>query len=60
MTDFNSIQVISFYGKSEERSTWIEKFLAKARRYGFKVVLLGKARIPKTGVKKVMRKWHLT
>jgi Reverse transcriptase (RNA-dependent DNA polymerase)/gag-polypeptide of LTR copia-type/Zinc knuckle len=48
MTDFNSIRVIPFYGKSEEWPTWSEKFLAKARRYGFKDVLLGKARIPKT------------
>jgi len=48
MTDFSSIRVIPFYGKSEEWPTWSEKFLAKARRYGFKDVLLGKARIPKT------------
>jgi ABC-type uncharacterized transport system permease subunit len=29
-------------------STWSEKFLAKVRRYGFKDVLLGKVKVPKT------------
>ena len=48
MTDLSTIRVIPFYGKSEEWPTWSEKFLAKARRYGFKDVLLGKVRIPKT------------
>jgi len=48
MTDLSTIRVIPFYGKSEEWPTWSKKFLAKARRYGFKNVLLGKVKIPKT------------
>jgi hypothetical protein len=48
MTDLSSIRVIPFYGKSVEWPTWSEKFLAKARCYGFKDVLLGKVRIPKS------------
>jgi tellurite resistance-related uncharacterized protein len=48
MTDLITIRVIPFYGKSEEWPTWSEKFLAKARCYGFNDVLLGKVRIPKT------------
>jgi hypothetical protein len=48
MTDLSTIRVIPFYGKNEEWPTWSEKFLAKARRYGFKDVLLGKVRIPMT------------
>jgi hypothetical protein len=44
MTDLSTIRVIPFYGKSQEWPTWSEKFLAKARRYGFKDVLLGKVR----------------
>jgi hypothetical protein len=40
--------VIPFYGKNDKWPTWSEKFLAKARRYGFKDVLLGKVRIPMT------------
>ena len=48
MTDLSAIHVIPFYGKSDEWPTWSEKFLAKAKRYGFKDVLLGKVTIPKT------------
>jgi hypothetical protein len=48
MTDLRTIRVIPCYGKSEEWPTWSEKFLAKARRYGFKDVLLGKVKVPKT------------
>jgi hypothetical protein len=48
MTDLSTLRVIPFYGKNEEWPTWSEKFLAKARRYGFKDVLLGKVRIPMT------------
>jgi gag-polypeptide of LTR copia-type len=48
MTDLSTIRVIPFYGKNEEWPTWSKKFLAKARRYGFKDVLLGNVRIPKT------------
>jgi hypothetical protein len=38
MTDLITIRVIPFYGKGEEWPTWSEKFLAKARCYGFKDV----------------------
>jgi hypothetical protein len=48
MTDLSTIKVITFYGKSEEWHTWSEKFLAKARRYVFKDVLLGKVKVPRT------------
>jgi hypothetical protein len=48
VTDLSSIRVIPFYGNSEEWATWSEKFLTKARRYGFKDALLGMVRIPKT------------
>jgi tellurite resistance-related uncharacterized protein len=48
MNDLSTIKVIPFYGKNEERPTWSEKFLAKARRYGFKRVLLGKVKVPGT------------
>jgi hypothetical protein len=47
MTDLSNIRVIPFYEKSEEWPTWSEKVLAKARRYGFKDVLLGKVKIPR-------------
>jgi tellurite resistance-related uncharacterized protein len=47
MTDLSTIRVIPFYGKSEEWPTWSEKYLAKARRYGFKDVLLGKVKVPR-------------
>jgi hypothetical protein len=48
MTDISTIRVIPFYGKSEELSTWSEKPSAKARSYGFKDVLLGKVKVPRT------------
>jgi hypothetical protein len=48
MTDLSNIRVIPFYGKSEEWPSWSEKVLAKARRYGFEDVLLGKVKVPKT------------
>ena len=48
MTDLSAIRVIPFYGRSDEWSTWSKKFLAKAKRYGFKDVLLRKVAIPKT------------
>jgi hypothetical protein len=48
MTDLSIIKVIPFNGKSEEWPTWSEKFLAKARRYGFKDLFLGKVKVPRT------------
>jgi hypothetical protein len=47
MTDMNAIRVIPFCGKVEEWPIWSEKFLAKAKRCGFKDLLLGKLSIPK-------------
>jgi hypothetical protein len=48
MTDLSTIRVIPFYGKCEEWPTWSEKFLAKARHYGFKDVFLAKVKFPRT------------
>jgi hypothetical protein len=47
MSDFSSIWVLSFSGKKDEWTIWSEKFLAKAKRSGFKDVLLSKVNIPK-------------
>jgi hypothetical protein len=47
MTNLNTIRVIPFCGKVDEWLIWSEKFLAKAKRYGFKDVLLRKLSIPK-------------
>jgi len=47
MTDLNTIRVIPFCGKADEWPIWSEKFLAKAKRCGFKDLLLGKLSIPK-------------
>jgi hypothetical protein len=44
MTDMNTIRVIPFCDKVEE---WRKRFLAKAKRCGFKDLLLGKLSIPK-------------
>jgi hypothetical protein len=47
MTDMNAIRVILFCGKVEEWPIRSKKFLAKAKRCGFKDLLLGKFSIPK-------------
>jgi hypothetical protein len=44
----SAIRVLSFSGSRVERPTWSEKFLAKAKRFGIKDVLLGKFDIPKS------------
>jgi hypothetical protein len=49
MTDMNAIREIPFCGKVEEWPIWIKRFLAKAKRCGFKDLLLGKLSIPKLG-----------
>jgi hypothetical protein len=36
MTDMNNIRMIPFCGRVDERPIWSKKFLAKAKRYGFK------------------------
>jgi len=46
MTDLNTIRVISFCGKVDEWPIWCEKFLSKAKKLGFKDLLLGRLTIP--------------
>ena len=43
-----SIKVIGFSGKKKDWITWEEKFLSKAKRRGYKDLLLGKVEIPKS------------
>jgi hypothetical protein len=40
MIDLNMIGVIPFCGKVDEWPIWCEKFLSKAKRFGFKELLL--------------------
>jgi hypothetical protein len=47
MTVVHTIRVIPFFGKADKWPIWSEKFLAKAKRYGFKDLLLGKLSISK-------------
>jgi hypothetical protein len=47
MADVSTIRVIPFCGKVDEWPVWSKKFLAKAKRYGFKDLLQGKLSIPK-------------
>jgi hypothetical protein len=47
MTDLTSIRLIPFCRKVDEWPIWSEKVLSKAKRYGFKDVLVGKMSIPK-------------
>ena len=47
---FSSIKVITFSGKKKDWDAWEEKFLAKARRRGYKRILLGEAKIPNDSV----------
>ena len=47
MTDLSTIRVIPFCGKVDEWPIWSEKFLSKAKRCGFKELLLGKWSIPR-------------
>ena len=42
-----TIRVLPFNGKKENWSVWEEKFLARAKRKGYKKVLLGKETAPK-------------
>ena len=43
-----SIKVIQFAGKAKDWAVWKGKFLAKAKRKGFKDALLGRVSIPKS------------
>jgi hypothetical protein len=47
MTAMNAIRVVPFCGKVEELLNWSERFLAKAKRCGFKDLSLGKLSISK-------------
>ncbi len=51
MTDANqverSIRVVPFSGKSSDWTTWEETFLARAKQFGYKDILLGKIEVPK-------------
>jgi hypothetical protein len=46
MNDLNTIRVIPFCGKVDEWPIWCETFLSKAKRFGFKDLLLGRLIIP--------------
>jgi hypothetical protein len=48
MSDQSAIRVLTFSGLKEDWSIWSERFLAKAKRHGYKDVLLGKQEIPKS------------
>ena len=41
-----SIKIIPFSGKSVDWPVWSEKFLARARRKGYKKILIGKVKVP--------------
>ena len=47
-TKESSIRIIGFSGKKQDWVPWEEKFVAKAKRRGYKSVLLGKESIPKS------------
>ena len=42
----NIIRVIPFSGNAVDWSVWSEKFLARARRKGYKKILLGEEVVP--------------
>ena len=42
----STIKVIHFSGKKTDWAVWSEKFLARAKRRGYRDILLGKERIP--------------
>jgi len=45
-SDDKAIRVMNFNGKQSDWPIWEEKFLARARRRGYKDILLGKAQVP--------------
>jgi hypothetical protein len=45
-----TIRVIPFSGKSVDWPIWSEKFLARAKRKGYKNILLGKTKVPRDAV----------
>ena len=46
VSNTTSIRVLPFSGKTSDWKIWSRKFLARANRKGYKVLLLGKAKIP--------------
>ena len=53
-TDERTIKVIEFSGKKSDWFVWESKFLARAKRKGYKGLLLGKSKFPRK-VKILMR-----
>ena len=47
MSDLKSIRVIEFSGRTTDWEGWSEKFLARAKRKGYKKLLIGKEIVPK-------------
>ena len=47
MSDLKSIRVIEFSGRTTDWEGWSEKFLARAKRKGYKKLLLGTLPVPK-------------
>jgi hypothetical protein len=47
MTDLSTIRVIPFYEKIKKWPTWSEKFFSKAKRFGFKDILLERSIVTK-------------
>ena len=45
-TELKSIRVLEFDGKESSWEGWSEKFKARAKRKGYKGMLLGKVKIP--------------
>ena len=50
-SDEKAIRILNFNGKPEEWAIWSGKFLARARRKGYRDVLLGKVTVPSEGRK---------
>ena len=46
MSDLKSIRVIEFSGRTTDWEGWSEKFLARAKRKGYKKLLVGKETVP--------------
>ena len=45
-TDKSMIKIAPFSGKQSDWSVWREKFMARAKRKGYKDILLGKTPVP--------------
>ena len=47
MSDLKSIRVIEFSGRTDDLEGRLEKFLVRAKRKGYKKLLIGKETVPK-------------